>query len=336
MNKAAIAAGLVAAMTTAHAASAETLIASTGNPPTHFAVVHGFDPFMTCVKEKSGGELDFNFFPSGQIANNAASLDVLTNGLSQISYVTPTFVSDKMPLTNITSLPNMGLTSTQMNKAWRKVIEDGGPIADELKANNIVVLYVHAYPPYQLGLRDRKVETLADFSGQKIRVSGGSQVFAVNSLSAVPVQIGGGDTYVAMQQGTVDGYMLALTSVESYKLQEVSQSITTNVNFAGAVALLAMDATYFEGLSAEKQTALTDCGAEIEKSVVEFQDGYIAELEQKFAAAGAEMYAVPDETLVELNKTLELAVDDYIKRLTDIGLPAQEALEQYRAALAAE
>src|SRR5690606_21337622 len=53
------------------AAQAETMRVITYLPPTHFAVTGGMEPFMDCVKNGTGGAIDFDFFPSGQIANAA-------------------------------------------------------------------------------------------------------------------------------------------------------------------------------------------------------------------------------------------------------------------------
>ena len=54
MMKSNIAAGLAAAVAVSGAVSAETLIMSTNNPPTHFAVVHGLQPLMDCVVANEG------------------------------------------------------------------------------------------------------------------------------------------------------------------------------------------------------------------------------------------------------------------------------------------
>ncbi|WP_417209759.1 TRAP transporter substrate-binding protein DctP [Antarctobacter sp.] len=314
-------------------ATAETLILSTNNSPTHFTTKHAIEPFMACVKERSGGELDFNFFPSSQIASAKASVDSINDGLAHVSYVVVTSNSDKLPIANISVLPGMGSSVKGMVDAWRKVITDGGPMKDELDENHIVPLTVHMYPPYQLGLTGEKLDSIEDFAGLKLRVAGGAQVFAVNSLGAVPVQISAGDAYVAMQNGTVDGYMLAVTSIDSYSLQEVSGSITSNGAFAGAAAFIGMNDAYLASLSEDKQAALRECGLKIEEELAVFQDTLVEEMNVKFAEAGAEIYELSDETLAALNQTLELAVKDYVDRLTELGMPAQEALEQYRAAL---
>ncbi|WP_417722636.1 TRAP transporter substrate-binding protein DctP [Salipiger sp.] len=334
MNRKNLTAGLLFAMMSSTAAFAETLIVSTNNPPSHYAVTQGYEPFMECVTQKNVG-LDFNFFPSSQIVSAKASLDALNSNLVQISAVVTGTNSDKLPLANIAQLPNMGMTVRQMVDALNIVLADGGPMADELKANHMVPLFINMYPPYQLGLKTGKINSMEDFTSLKIRVNGGAPVFAVQSLNAVPVQMSAGDAYVGVQQGTIDGYMLALTSVDAYKLQEVTGSLTTNVNFSGGQVWVAMDDRYFDTLAPEKQQALLDCGQQIQKSLSEYTDAMSDELIKQFREEGVEMYEVSPELSAELDQVLQLAIDDYVNRLTELNLPAKEATEQYQAALAA-
>lgn len=324
----------VAIAATATATSAETLSVATHLPPTNFSVKHGLQPFMECVVQKNVG-IDFQFFPSGQIATQKGALEALNSNLVQIASLSPAALTDSLPLTNVASLPNMGSTVRQMVDAWNKVLQDGGPMADELKANHFVPLINNMYPPLQLGLKSGKIESIADFDGKKIRVAGGPQVFSVNALHGVPVQLIAGDIYVSLQQGTVDGYFLALNSIDSYKLQEVTRSLTTNASFAGGQVWIGMDDRYLANLAPEKQTAIMDCAKQAEDGLTAYSDQMVEDLKKKYTAEGVEMYALPAPLLDELNEVLQLAIDDFVNRLTDLGLPAQEAVEQYQAALAA-
>ena len=63
---------------------------------------------MDCVKGDSKGAIDFNFFPGGQIAGPAGALDVVNNGLVEISMVVASVLSDKMPLNGLSDAAGMG------------------------------------------------------------------------------------------------------------------------------------------------------------------------------------------------------------------------------------
>lgn len=330
------AAGLTAAfiVSVTSSSSAETLIFSGWVPPTHVLSLQGVEPFMQCVKDGTNGEVDFNYFPSGQIASPTATLDAVNGGLAQVGMVGSAFLADKLPLNQITTLPGMGNSLVQITQAYRRMIDKGGAMAKEIEKNNIVPLAATFNPPYQLGLRGERIETLEGLKNKKIRVAGSGMVFAVNTLGAVPVQMPGNDAYLAVQQGVADGYFFALPSVESYSLQEVSKSISTNANFGNAQTFFAMDKATYDGLSPEKQKVVSECGRKIEASYAAYMDAYSKELEQKYAQAGVDMYEFSPEVLAGINEKLKLAADDYIKRMADLGLPGQEAFDEYSKALA--
>ena len=57
----------------------------------------------------------------------------------------------------------------------------------------------------------------------KIRTLGGAQDSVIKALGGVPVQIPAPDLYTALQRGTVDGTIMAYTSAQSYKMDEICQ-----------------------------------------------------------------------------------------------------------------
>jgi len=69
------------------------------------------------------------------------------------------------------------------------------------------------------------ITSVADFKGKKIRASGGfTHLF--KDLGAVPVKIGFGELYAAMDRGTVDATINYTPFVKSYKHYEVAKHVT--------------------------------------------------------------------------------------------------------------
>lgn len=141
----------------------EKLIITTNVPPQHWASTQGAEPFMACVKKASNGDIDFNYFPSGQLQNFNNSLDVVNNGLAQISYLVISALSGKMPVTGITMLPALGNNVVEMTKATRKVIDAEGPYKKEFADNKVRPLLINVFPPYQMILKSGPIEAPKDF-----------------------------------------------------------------------------------------------------------------------------------------------------------------------------
>lgn len=271
-------------------ALAETLIFSSNVPPAHWANVEMIVPFQECVTERSNGEIEFNFFPGGQIANHTASLEALNKGLAQVGYVVVSALTDKLPLNNISMLPGMGGTVVEMTAASRKVIDSDGPFAQELRQNNIVPLIINMYPPYQVMSNGDAFTTLAALSGKKISVGGGAHTFTVQAFGGLPIEMGAGDIYMALQQGTVDGAMLSTASVPPYKLEEQITSLSANGTFGSASAIVSIDAGVWERLSDASKTAFRDCGLEGEEKIARWLDEETARLKADLAAQGVNVY----------------------------------------------
>ncbi len=315
-------------------AKAETWSFTVGWPPGHFMVKNGVEPWMQCVEDATDGEIEFNLFPSGQISGEPGIPDALQGGLADVGYIGIHAMSDRMPLTMLTMLPGVGDSATQISSAIRDtLIEDGGAIHDQVIEYGLQPILATAFPPYQLGLAGDPVMTVDGLNGLKIRTSGGSLVLAMQALNSVPVQLPASDAYVAMQQGTVDGYVLAPPSITSYKLEELSGSVSRNFNIASTTGFFAMDKAKFDGLSEDLQATLLKCGSEIEAALAAKADGEVQSLLTQFEEQGIKIYSLPEEEVAKIKKAIQPVTDDLLKRISDQGLDAQGALDEFMAAI---
>lgn len=318
---------------TATAAGAETLIVSNGLSPTHVVSTQGFDPWMACVTETTGGEVDFNYFPSGQLAPVAGSIDALNSGLAQVAFISPTNEAGKLPLGGIALLPGIGETSSEMTAAYRKVSDSGGPIAAEIAGNGIHPMIVNALPAYQIMSAAAPIKSFEDFSGRKTRVAGGAMGFTVDALGGVPVEMPAGDLYVAMQRGTVDSTIFAFSSVKTYSVQELITSMSRNASLGTSAQMIAISDDALTSMSPENQQALRDCGLRVETELAAYLDEENQTLADEFAALGIEIYDIPEDAMAEIDEHLAGVASDYVQRLEERGLPGQQAFDEYLAAI---
>lgn len=328
-----LAASLLSSVALAAPLAAETLTVSHGYTPTHDIVTQGFEPWMACVKEATGGTIDFNYFPSGQIASVHDSVDAVNNGLAHISTAAIGYVTDKMPLSGITMLPGVGGSSVQAVKAFRKMLDDGSAIAGEFEQNKVVPLVINMLPTYQVISAVGPIRTLEQFKGKVFRSGGGTMSLAIGAVGGSPAEMGGGDMYVAMQRGTLDASILSLASIKPYNLQELVNAISTNANFGTFPTVLIMDKDSYGKLSSEHQKALSDCGHKIETSMAAYLDAQSKALQDEFAALGIEIYDLSDAESAALNEKLAGVSSDYIARLEARNLPAREVYDAFEAAL---
>lgn len=314
-------------------AQADTLTVGTNLPQTHWGVSEGIQPFMECVTDRTKGEIDFEFYHSGMIANTQEALNAVNTKLVDISYVVMVAETARMPLNGIPMLPGLSDSVLEMTVANRAVLDSDSTLAEEYQANSIVPILINMYPAYQMAGRDKAFDTAESMRNAKISAGGGSLIVTLDAMGASPVEMNSGDLYVAVQQGTLDGSLLAIASIESYKLHEVLESVSTNGMFGSATGTWSIDTEKWNSLSDESQTYMAECGREVEIELAKWVDNWTEELEGEISGHGVNTFAYSQSEMAALDQKLALARDTYVQRLEARGLPARKALTEYMDAL---
>lgn len=304
-----------------------------GSPLKHVLSAHGTTPWIDKVKALSNGEIEIKYYPAGQVAQLKELLRAVQNGIVDIAPIPIGYVTDKMPLNDVSALPGLGTTSKAIVDAHFAALQNG-LLAKEFAANKIHPLYAMAFPPYQIVSMKGPIKTVEDFKGRVLRSAGGSMNLVISALGATPAEIPVGEMYVALQRGTVDGTISAFASVKGYNVQEIAKSMSGNASFGTFVNVLACNADKWKSLPKEAQAVLTKAGLEINASAAKFLDGETDNLKAEFKAKGMDIYDFAPDQIAAINKRLAGVQDEWVKRLAARGLPAAEALKQYRSLVA--
>jgi TRAP-type C4-dicarboxylate transport system substrate-binding protein len=101
--------------------------------------------------------------------------------------------------------------------------------------------------PYVLYTSKRRVTTVKDFSGLKIRCPSEGWVEFSKSLGAIPVSMPSGEVYIALQKGITDANLMPWDGAVSFKLAEVARYIT-DLSMGTFTHLIAMNKKTWESL----------------------------------------------------------------------------------------
>jgi TRAP-type C4-dicarboxylate transport system substrate-binding protein len=309
------------------------LTVANGSPLKHVLSAQGTTPWIDKVKALTNGEVEIKYFPAGQVAHLKELLRAVQNGVADIAPIPIGYVTDKMPLNDVSALPGLGSTSKIIVDAHAAALKDG-LLAKEFVTNHLHPLYVMAFPPYQIVSMKAPIKTVDDFNGRVIRSAGGSMNLVISALGATPAEIPVGEMYVALQRGTVDSTISAFASIKGYNVQDIAKSMSGNASFGTFVNILACNIDKWKTLPKEIQAAFTKAGVEITASAAKFLDGETDKLKAEFKAKGMDIYDFPADQIAAINKRLAGVQDEWVKRLAARGLPAAEALKQYRSLVA--
>jgi TRAP-type transport system periplasmic protein len=301
-----------------------------GSPLKHVISAQGVEPWMQRVKELTGGEVTFKYFPTGQIAQLKDLLAALQNGVADVVPVPVGYASDKMPLNGVSMLPGLGGTSAAVVSAHARALAEPGPVADEFAANNCKPLWVMAFPPYQIVSVVGPLRSPDDFKGKVIRSAGGSMNLVISSLGGSPAEITVSDMYVALERRTVGATISALSSLKSYKVHEIMNAASTNGAFGTFVNILSCNAERFAKLPADVRAAMEQAGRDVQASAVTFMDTEAVALAEEYAKMGKAMYQFTPGELAAINGKLGGVHDDWVQRLLARKLPADKVLDRFR------
>jgi TRAP-type transport system periplasmic protein len=187
--------------------------------------------FKKEVEAKSGGQIQVELYPSGQLGKIEEVMEMLRSGAVQMHVNSPQYLAKWYPEIQVTSLPYLFGSPEAADKTL------DGPFGVDLKAKiqektDFVIMAYEEYGLKHVFNRKRPVKTMDDLRGLKLRVIASPVTLKTfQSLGASPIGMAFSEIYSAMQTGVIDGGELPFTSILGAKLFEVTRYISTTGHF---------------------------------------------------------------------------------------------------------
>lgn len=279
------------------------------------------------IAKRTDGRIEFEYFPAEQLAKSADLLDAVINGIADIGYAAPLYISDRLPLSTVTALPLIGNVTdpVRQNEAFDTLAFDH--LNDlEYAPQGVRIVRALVTAPYQLMMRDDQVTTMDQLAGQKIRSSGGVQERSVEELSGVPVAIPAPDLYPALQRGTVDGSLFNMPTASGYKLEEQLMWSTDNLNLGLFPVLMVINEDVWQALPEDIQGVIVEAGRDLRSTAIEIDKEREVEFGQALEARGGGLYQIAPEELASWTKALDPVSGAWVESTQSGGRPAEEIL----------
>ncbi len=318
----------------APAIAATNITVADAFPSGHYLSEEAMKFWMNEVTERTDGEVTFTYFTSGQMGSLADMLEMAQTGVADVVYVPMSSFADRLPLSGVAELPGFFGTATRGTTAFQSLL-DSELAAAEFEPNGVTPLMGALLPPYQIASAGEKIDEDADWDGLRLRTPGGILEIAANSVGATAVPMGGPDMYAAMQRGTVDATVNAFASLNSYKLNELLEAVSSNASFGSFAFTMVINSDKLAGLTPEIQTAMLEAGDATAAHVAKWMDTNEQTIAQKFADEGIEIYEVDPAVLEGWNASLGEVASTWASRLDERGLAGTATLESWKAAIEA-
>ncbi|WP_072369175.1 TRAP transporter substrate-binding protein [Hyphomicrobium sp. NDB2Meth4] len=171
--------------------------------PKSLDTIHGAaDTFAKALSEMSDGNFRVRVFAPGELVPGLNAADAVTNGSVEAAHTASYYYWGKDPTFAFGTAVPFGL-NYRMQNAW---MHQGGGIdlMNAFYARYKIVAFPGGNTGTQMGgWYRREVNTPEDWRGLKMRISGLAGA-VISRLGGIPQQIAGGDTYPALEKGTID------------------------------------------------------------------------------------------------------------------------------------
>jgi TRAP-type C4-dicarboxylate transport system substrate-binding protein len=305
-------------------------------PAGHYLVRLMLKPWMDDVTKRTNGAVTFSYYPNQQIGKAADMLRLTQSGVVDIGYIGPSYVSDKMPLSEVAQLPGAFDTSCQGTLAYWKSARDGVLAKQEYAPNKIKLLFEVVLPPYQVWTAKQKVETTNDMQGLKLRTTGGAQDLTLRALGAVPVRMAAPDAYESLSRGTMDGLLFPMESVVAYGLDKLVKHATEGVSFGSFIVAYSINQSVWDKLPDDVKKAMDEASESIEPTACAAVDKEQDGTRQHMKDEGVSFNPLSEATRAEMKEKLRGVGQEWAAGLDSRGKQASAALKEFEGLLAAE
>lgn len=264
-------------------------------------VGQALERWQKLVEERGDGSVRIELYPDSQLGSKNELIDSMLLGEPVCTLCDGSFYADYgVPDFSITYAPYLfddweqcwTLIESDWYQEQCRLLEEKGL---KLISSNWIYGSRHT-------LTTKKVESLADLKGLKIRVPNNRiQSLSFDNLGATSVGMDLGEVYQALQTGTIDGAENPLATLYGRKLQEVAKYLLLDghvLNFTTWVC----SADFFNSLTSEQQTLLQETGKEAGLYNNELQQASEADYLQMMVDEGVTVTEPSDELLADLKE----------------------------------
>ncbi len=297
------------------AGAAEITLHYAGNMPLGHHVTRGQELFAKLVGEKTKGQVKVLVYPAAQLFADKDLMKAVPSGAVDMAKATLSQWTGMIPALLILDLP---LFFNDPNHIRRTVDGEAVEILKrELSKTGVKLLHWMDYGFMEITSK-KPIRTLEDFKGRRIRGYGELQTEAIQALGAAPTFLGGGEVYIALQRGTVDGAISGPTSFWERKYYEVTKNVTV-CHFTFFTYGVVINLKKWDEIPPDFQSAILSSAAEVQawsRSESEKEDKRCLEaLKEK----GMEIYYLPPNERERWKKTCEPVFNILPKRAGEIG-----------------
>ena len=276
--------------------------------------------FVRVLEEKSGGKINIDIYPVGQIGDATQQCELLQNGGLEFAIISPGNTGTIVPENQLFSLhflfsedmeknKEIFRTSTALNEDLSKIYLD----------KNIKVLSYWTEGTMEW-TTNKSVNTPDKWKGIKMRTMPSPMIVAsYKAYGANPTPVPYMEVYSGLQLNMIEGQENPLSAIEEMKFYEVQKYLTLGSSSL-YVTTTSVNPKFFEGLPADIQQMILDTVEETRDFSFNAQAKLNGEALDKIkSASNIEVVTLTQEERAAFKEAAMLAYDEYGKMVGSNG-----------------
>jgi len=258
------------------------------------------------VKEMTNGNFEIKWFPSGSLMGAFEYFDACSKGVVEAVGDWPSYWVSKNPAFDFLGSMPYGFTNMDY-MTW--YYQFGGE-----------ALYNEAYGKFGMryfnigsttsesGFRTTEktgpIKTLADYKGKKVRTPARATIWILEKLGGAPVTMPGGEVYLAVERGTLDGAEFSAPGIDwEMGVAEITEDWSVPCWFQPASQVGVMiNEKAWKKLSPQYQAILRTAARAAAMDALTFYEADSGRAIEKFKEKGTEVVKLDDASLKKLDE----------------------------------
>ncbi len=224
--------------------------------------------FAQEVEKRTNGSLKFEVYPGSSLMKTNSQFSAMRKGALDLCLLPLAYAGGEVPELNMTLMPGL-VTSYEQGAAWRTA-PVGKELAKLMEDKGVMIV---TWIWQAGGVASRGTPVVEPDSAKNLKIRGGSREvdLMLKAAGSAVVSLPSNEIYAAMQTGAMDAALTSATSLMSFRLEEVSKSLTTGRDKAYWFMFepLLMSKSVFDGLTKDQQAAVRAVGDDMEKFATE-------------------------------------------------------------------
>ena len=266
----------------------------------------GDQEMIKYVKEMTDGKFEINWFPSGSLMGAFEYFDATSKGVVEMAGDWPSYWASKDPAFDFLGSFPFGFTNMDYI-IW--MYDFGGlELMQELYGKYGMTYFSLGATPSESGFRTTAktgpIKTMADYKGKKLRTPSRATIWILQQLGAAPVSMPGGEIYLAMERGTLDGAEFSSPGIDwEMGFAEITKYWSVPCWFQPSSQVGVMvNLKAYNALSKTNQAILRYAAQAAAIKATAFYEGESGRSIERFVEKGTEIVRLDDESLEKLEE----------------------------------